>query len=869
MRLNRVLLLAAVISMAMIAMVFTISCSDGADGNPGGPCIATLNADGKYDVSCGGITVGQLYTPNGAQGPQGPQGAPGVDCELVKVDVVYQVICGGVIRGLLEGCHTEEYGFGTLVTCLGSSGIGLCPMKPVGWTAGDPLDSLVIFDPSKQQCTESSGTGSIEDATNFCGPALIGFNPDNRYCGFLNEEAFLAGTPTVQPLCGTGSTNKPNGAKMDSDSTWVLESGDEWKDEYCKVTRTAADVAAGTFTETKAVATSDSCGGVLVRTNQNIWKGEYCGWASATAVNRTVVSNACGDGGFPDSLDFGRKYCQMTKKTDKLTTTVGPDDADFCLVGEEKVRTPINRADKYTLLRAADDWKDEYCGYESKAADTSDIASVLTGNCDSSPTSNLGPNNITDRWNNDYCQGDTTRVNGRLVAASTTTKVGGIEAYCVKPGDNALETALPTARLNEKTWQKQYCGYATAAAAATAAADSEKWTKSRLTGICDDYKAPNEESWEAGYCQVTPANRTTGRTSLAKWAANDDEAYCGADSLGAADASKTINKDKWNKEYCGYANRADAYKVTTTGPSSARVSAWTPIKSRITNDFCDYGTDGTVNSDLYKHAPNSVAATRASGDTLVIWGNQYCQFQSNGTTKLVSPGDSIGLAALKVLCVSDTGAGDSDSTKWGKSYPIDSDKLPLTGSSINNRVPKKYTATNFLNKAKWEGEYCSYAKAADTSENSTRGKFTIAKGGICGDSKKPNEVKASAGPKWLNEYCQAKGPDDPITELVGTVKTNGTQEDSTKYCGPTGGANEKTFVTAPAANRLNEKTWKGEYCFTAVNATQTSPKKGLCLAGWVPIGYNADATPPILWGTGVAPTGSKNDSCKIPGNPDP
>jgi hypothetical protein len=828
--------------MAMIAMVFTISCSDGAEGNPGAACIATANADGKYDVSCGGAKVGQLYTPNGDKGQTGSQGIPGGDCVLLAVGSdAYQVSCAGVTRGLLEGCHTEQHGDDeTLITCLGSSGIGLCDV-------GSGV--IELFDPSKSICSSGTvGTSGLDS----CGAAVFA-ESRGQYCGFLSKEDFEAGKPTVLKFCGTDGA--PNEADGDNETGWTLAEGDEWKDEYCQVTRTEdTDVGTGVVVQTYAVAEPDTCGGVLVKTNQTVWKGEYCGFASATAVNRTVVSNACGDGGFPDDDGWGRKYCQMKLKTDKLTTTVGLEDGDFCFTGEGKEKTPINKADKYTRLNVTDDWKDEYCGYASALDDSLEIASIRTGNCDTSDDENLGPNNINTGWNNDYCQGTSTTVNNKLVDAKTTKRVGGSTAYCINSDDDeAYKTAQSSARLNEGTWLRQYCGFASAAADG-----DEIKTRSRLVGICDDGEAPNKDSWEAGYCQVQPKDSLTGHTTKVAFAVNADSIYCGvADIADASPNSGTINKDKWQDQYCAYASRTDAYKVLTSGPASARVYTWAPVKSVQAKKFCDKGADGstatTGQEDYFKRAPNSVYATRVPGnDTLISWGNQFCQGQSDGTTKLVSPGDSSGtgkvLAALGIICPSDTSSADADGD-WSKLYPLTDAYIPITTSA---KISKRYSATsNFINEGSWKGEYCGYNSAADTAANSAKGKFTVIKGKMCGDNSGPNAVRAAVTnqPKWLNEYCQATSSDDPSTVRVATGKLDGAnwvKNSNDIYCGP----DNDTFRNAPATNRLNEGSWKGEYCFTG----NSKVEKGKCLAGWQPVGY----TSTNKFGTGTAGT------CEIP-----
>jgi hypothetical protein len=778
--------------MAMAAMIFTISCSDGESGKDGADCKLQVNADSKYDVLCGGAKVGELYSPNGAQGQQGQQGqqgASGANCELgYGAGDSYQIICGGSVKGILEGCHTEEdvSNKEVLVTCLGSSGVGIC--------------DGTLFDPSKETCT----SGVTSNIDQFCGPNELPYNASKQYCGFLNKGAVEAGSPSVLKKCGV---DKPNDATEGADGWWELV-GDEWKDEYCQVNRIATDALTGSIDSSFTLAEPDTCGGVPVKYNENVWKGQYCGFASATSASKTLLSNSCGDGGAPDEDGFGKKYCQMESKDHKLTSTVGDDENQFCYAGESRARTPINKVDKHTLLKATD-WLDEYCGYASEADETAEVASVLTGVCGD----NIGPNNIDEGWNNDYCQAtaEVDPATGKLVDAKSTVKVGGSDAYCIKDASDNFKTAPASARFNEKIWQKQYCGYASE----TAYTNGEL---SRLTGICDDNNGPNAFSWEAAYCQAigpfSGTYATRHSTQKVAYSSSDDDIYCGITAQPTGQVyTGSLNKDEWRDQFCGYASRTDFNKVP-------------PVKSPQTG-FCDDG-----------NGPNSVANT-----TVNNWGNQYCQgLKPNEVgapgNKLVSPGDLpgtdrvTGAKLLSVLCPT------GDSTGLDGTY------------TTSNPVSRKYTlgGGNRLNEKSWKGEYCGYKTAADTAANGGLGAFAKMTG-VCDKAGAefyvgPNEVRAT-GRLWLNEYCQANSEDNK-TERVSFIKSDGTAAPLNIFCSnitSVEGPNGIAGVTAPGP-RLNDKSWKGEYCYDG------NKMKASCLAGQQPVGYNSSSTPKILWGTG-------------------
>jgi len=851
MRLNRVLQLTAAIGMTVAATIFTISCSDGEDGKNGANCTVS-GSEGDWSVTCDGNPVGTLT--NGPKGPSGTDGIPGatgpagVDCELVALTVSsYQIKCGGVVKGSLEGCNTSSLGKEVFVACDGSSTVSLCDGK--------------VFDSSKNYCDASGGTSST---VLLCGPDNVTYSPVKQYCGFVSEAAAIAKEPAVLPLCvastslplssapGTGADSKPNEAVLNSSSSkWDLQGG-TWKDEYCQVTRT---LSSGNISDAKKKAVPMDCDVNKVKINENTWKGEYCGFASADAVTKSVVNNACGDGKGPDRDAFGKEYCQMTRKTDTLTTSV----TTFCAVGTSasSVATPINKVeskiDKDVLLTIAD-WKDEYCGYESEEATTNKVLSVLTGTCDYSSISlgsdgkftsgtaiNYGPNaSSAQTWENQYCQVPFALKDSTF---RKTVLVKGSSAYCIKDASNAFKTAGDEARVNKDSWQNQYCGYSD-----KESYDANPKAPSVQIGVCGNGIGPNSSDlgWENGYCQANRKGETkkvglpVGSASNAAGIANN--IYCGVTALPESrNFTGSLNKDVWSDQYCGYATLEDFNKTnTTTGTKVLTLS--------VLNGTCttNNGTDWAANTATPALGPN--AYTDASGSAVTAWKNQYCQTisKTDAGTKIVGVDPTTTTFdvanVLGIYCLTDT-------TGWG----VNGGKIYATAglsARINDRT--------------WKSEYCGFESRKDldpTLDGSiaapTTGVIFTKLTTMCTNNEKPNAAPITA---WTNDYCQGNYADNTTKKVSGVADvTASSNAGKSIYCISTTdiAGKDATVLTASetSKSRLNEGGWKGEFCF--------DDSRGVCLGGQIAKGTTPTASIPGL----VATTGTKSsdaDACTTP-----
>jgi len=784
MRLNRVLHITAAVGITLAAMIFTISCSDGEDGKNGADC-TVAGDEGNYDVICGGANAGKLTNgPQGTSGVDGPKGDAGVDCELVAASATsYQIKCGGVLKGTLEGCNTKSSDDGkeVNVSCAGNPKVALC--------------EGVVFNPSLKYCDASAGI-QILNATWICGPSKVKYDGTRRYCGFASEAALTAGTPSILDLCGT--SGKPNEAAENGvTKVWELATAPAttWKDEYCKVTRTVAITASTTYgtgnstdsslfaiTDVSAKATPEYCGGVKVKLNQDTWKGEYCGYADAEAVSKTVVNNACGDAKNPDEEAFGKYYCQMSKQTDSLTTRVNT----VCKVGTPTVftETQMNRVDKNTKL-VATDWKGEYCGYASAAdyptASANRVLSVLTGLCGDGN----GPNATA--WTNDYCQWQkkTDKISKRVTGANN------LDIYCINTSTTAWQTAGEDERINENTWKNQYCGYKS-----KEHYDETPRTVSRLTGVCDDDKGPNQatnvSNWLNQYCQAD----ATGETRVVSTSTTiDTDVWCGINAISPTrNYTGAINKDIWQDQYCGInKDNFDALPDPLTADWVLRAE---PL---------DHPNSATCKPNAVKGTGSYALGVGAKP----AWQGQYCQQATKGGNVTV-------VGTLSNYC----GGTAADS-------------LTLDAATVDNR----------LNEDTWKDQYCGFESSAafDLGAKKVLSGTCDANGPTGRAVKTPNDASISA---FTNEYCQADatGSTTLVVGITGTSPSLSINEDA--YC-------VASTVTVDAiraltggsltAARLNDGSWKGQFCFE-------DKVRGVCPGGKQPVSNaNSDADPRCEW----------------------
>jgi len=689
----------------MAATVFTISCGeDGADGKDGASCTVQQTSSG-YDVLCGSEKVGEL--PNVAQGnagpagPAGPAGNDGVSCVLGnKQGSSYTILCGGQPRGTLDGCQVVSDDPNVILFDCGSTSVGVCNV-----TGG----SQQAFNPEMSTCKDNSGTVSLVSQTGTCtvipsSGTAVTYQKATQYCGYADKSAYDSKTVSALPLCGDG---KPND-----------ETTTEWKDEYCRASRTVDEAnteVTGTtkYITTFAVSQGVLCDGdtiypekVMGATSSYSWVGNYCGYNTATDLKRTMVTGICDDnkGPYEEAFNFG--YCQRGADA-KGTVKVSGAEA-FCGNG----RVAANRINEGS-------WKYEYCGYEKPTAlvtgtgaaqvkkvtglllptMTSSVAAIRRACAALSPNADSLDRRAVANGGNyatvaemqaefEYCQVD---------------KDGNVKL--AKPSENTCATNI---NLNELEWKGQWCGYTNQTANAPSLQTNTNSTCATL-GLNSTKPA---DANDVEYCQVDK----DGKAKAAKPSDND-----------CADNGVRINQDSWKAEYCGF-------KTATSTKKEVVQALQTQIPLPAT------GEQLKIKQACFDLAPN-ITQPEGATNAEKTENFEYCQVDPDGKVKLAKPSDN-----------------------------------DCNGANVR------------LNEGKWNGEYCGYANANASTQKT---KLTLAPSAtvhkLCGalglNSSKPNSALEV-------EYCQvpAQGA-DPVP--------------STEYC------------NNAAANKLNEGSWKNQYCVPA------------------------------------------------------
>jgi len=740
MRLNRVLQITAAISVAMAATIFTISCSDGEAGAPGASCTIAPSAIG-YDVLCGGNKVGEL--PNSASVSAGDQGAPGQNgkngdnCVLgSKVGGSYQIVCGGAVKGQLDGCAAQSEdivylgavkGSTVAINC-GSTGINFCngAVAPSNlssasstWTSID-AGTQTLYDPEVEECVyePTNGTGI------FIKPLKLKCNKDTtkqydastQYCGYATEAAMKAGTVTALPLCGKEKLN-------DENST-------EWNDGYCRWNKTR-DPLTGVETITKTISPKEECGTTLQATpNNGAWLNQYCGWATASALVKTVINGNTGT--VPDMCDDGKGaheeayyagYCQVSpaaalaKQTNPYyvgnpaTVRVSGQDA-FCA----STFTSTTRASASSRVNEGT-WQDEYCGYDVTATSLSGVVKkklkVLQGTYGGlSATSTARIQCAVLAPNAEKPEYDETLATDALKLASLKKNA----QYCAVDQDKVVSLAKPsdndcasgTEKLNEGAWLGQYCGYATATAT-TKTKINANVSQTNLVNYTRDTRCgalkPNTEMPEGS----TPAEKaenfqycTMSKDSVLSLAKPSDNLCTGT--------AVKLNEKVFNGDYCGYAT-ATATVITKITPNAAAggaaCGALTPNTEKPEGDtenakkdnfqYCQVGKDGKM--VLAKPSDNTCVANAVKLNE-GSWKGEYCGYNSVAASAVI----------VKITPTAAQGGKDCGALAPNSKSKAESlNETEYCTVDILNQMTittERCALNQTLNEGEWKGEFC-------------------------------------------------------------------------------------------------------------------------------------------------------------------
>ncbi|MDR2583502.1 MAG: hypothetical protein LBC75_08495 [Fibromonadaceae bacterium] len=301
---------------------------------------------------------------------------------------------------------------------------------------------------------------STAEANGPQGPNELAFG--QGYCEVKFSNRKNGRTTYSENLCGTSENNKPNNgvwkneycgfaAENSAAPTKVYaglcddsKSNDElygphmlgYNQGYCRANR----LDSTTYTET------DFCGeDPTQRPNDGQWKGEYCGYSSATDTGPVkALSGICDNDEGPSQDSWNpNEYCEYDNNEKKTFKT-----ENVCDNGDK-----INE----------NEWKTEYCGYARGETKTS----RQTGVCDNGD----GPNSV--EFGGGYCQ---VPVENRLTGKTVYT-----DDFCGQSG-----------KVNEGKWKGEYCGYANK----NSEDDDKVWT-----GVCDDGSGKHKGGYDQpGYC---------------------------------------------------------------------------------------------------------------------------------------------------------------------------------------------------------------------------------------------------------------------------------------------------------------------------------------------------------------------------------
>jgi len=743
MRLNRVLLLAAVINLMIFAMVFTVSCSDGSDGKDGKngkyDCEVVFNDENdEYVVSCNGDELGTFVgSAEGLKGDPGPDGEPGENgpmCWLGTKDAKgsYPILCGpwggtGTVQGSLDACtNNETVNTHEVNIQCGSTAISLCDGK--------------AYNPSEKFCDLNGGDPKdlhykIGHYLAYCDKKP--YYTDKQYCGFASEADYKAKPKklSVLNICGDGILD--NGTGVASSTTYhypndynfnyvTVASGTEidwsvdgtnvdaegkgrWANEYCQYSY-PKDIKG-------KVAVAEVCGdpvkAVKVTINKDSFKGEYCGWSSASAVFPSVLKGSCptptkpedpNDAGWkvyrgPHEAYYNSGYCAYTRDNKVVF------DANICEVSKHPNSSK---------------WNGEYCG-ATKTSDGANIK-VYTGVCDDGK----GPN--TDGWNESYCEYNRltfkTETSSNFCESSQTT-------------DNNNHTySTSTGKPNEGSWKGEYCG------CANKACEKQKM----YSGLCDDGDGPNMGEFGKGYCRANSNDSTVLESN-----------YCGK--------SGKINAGAWKGEYCGYAD-AESTENDTVYEGGCD-DGFGPNSDGFASGYCKAGRDG-------KTEKTTVLCGEDGKPNDGAWKGEYCGFASESSTT----NDKVWTGAC------DDGYGPNRDG-FGAGYcamDSETDSLTVFTNTYCDDGSKR-------NEGKWKGEYCF----AD-------GKVAACTGGLVALTGKLSTDPVSVRCVFAdNPGCSAERPDLCDQEECLALKTDEIEYEFDGVC------KEKASSEEVAAKRLAKR----------------------------------------------------------------
>jgi hypothetical protein len=515
-----------------------------------------------------------VFTISCSAGDDGKDGKDGSSCTVEKnSDGKFEISCGGDPVGTFEdgkqgnaGTKGEEgdpgdegnKGASGPYCWLGNKVSGtyqiICGTEGEGVVKGS-LDICDVQNLGENEVTIKCGSTTVnlclELATSSSSGSSQIFDPSKESC---NLDGTINSTPTALSTCGTAKT------KYDDRTQYCGYASATAKDatvlNFCNSDKSLKPNE-GTWQDEYCGYTGPKTAAVTTvlcgksKLNDGKWNGEYCGYASATAASKTVQKGAC-----PTVIE-GDEF-------------KGPNEdyfgAGYC-VADKKGRIAYTTDICGAGGKPNDGkWKGEYCGFANSSSSTTEAGKVYTGVCDDGS----GPHQAS--YNNGYCKAD--KETGLTVLET-----------------NFCNPEKKTGKPNENKWKGEYCGFANSSASSA----------DRLyEGVCDEGGGPNEASFNNGYCKAGSDGKTVLETG-----------FCGE--------SGKINEGEWKGEYCGYesATSTENDKVYT----GACDDGSGPNTDGLASGYCAANRDGET--------LRSISFCGASGKPNEgAWKGEYCGYES-------------------------------------------------------------------------------------------------------------------------------------------------------------------------------------------------------------------------------------------------
>jgi len=712
-----------------------------------------------------------------------------------------------------------------------------------------------------QYCGFASKTAAVKTVlTDACGN---GDKPNedayaDGYCAIASKTALLTSKSTA--FCGPVKlgTKRPKtdsaAFKLNASTVQGVLPKDAWKGDYCGYTAANFAKTMKGFTGDSLLKDTSTAGTpikpTLTATDSTLYLSKITGTATVKLCDSVTATTSSENQGPNDSAAYNfshntttkawtkrpvwlNQYCQVPRSgaLSRPVPTPGQASSDTVALGDLsayciKAVDSTYRTAAATARLNENSWKGEACVFAKLA----DYPKVAEG-----PDRNGAPTIVK----NTAC-GDGQVPNDANISNYSEVALGALASGKYVGGyfGTAGMDSSSAATFHQPFWRNQYCQYSTSTGTKRVGITLHGSANAiRTSGVLNKYCIADTASVET----IDAAKKDTAYLSL----------------LQKAGTSNFINAGTTSNQYCGFKQKDHLQKSDTAAADKFTFSRLITC------------TDGTKPNDADTITASRLGASKANVrnpkgsdaqdaiDSLVYWRNEFCQYdraRGTGTTKVglelaktdtiirdpkvflkYCPGDTVlvkgadeGNAAYINKFQGGTGGTLSSSVLFRGSIT----KLNL-GNATTNAVDKtnQYCGLNSWanDTAKAKFTVATTGAAADASSNVKL--FSVLTTPRCADGKAVNAVMdddGTANNGWNNDYCQVDRNTGGLSARVGG---------SANYCvkdKPDGDAGE--WRNASATTRLNEGSYKGQFCF----ADQVI---GLCSGGWVGVS-DAKSTDP-------------------------